>query len=274
MHLLRKGYNLTNWLIKMIVVEQVQGKKTRRVRLGSRRQPDASRRALLKAASAEFADHGLAGARVDAIAETAGVNKALLYYYFHDKETLYGAVIDDFFARLQARVMSVFDSPDPAGERVLRYVREHFNCIAESPHYARLFLGELLNAGRGGSPHITRMVEQYARPISARIFDLLQEGIHSGEFRAMDVEQVAPTIIATIVFYFAAAPVISKLRNVDPLTSRAIHERRAAVLDFIAAALFSDRGKGTRLAAQIEGENGMSANVRQTAIRDARSKHK
>ena len=55
-------------------------------RRGSRRQPEASRNAILQAALAEFAQEGLAGARVDAIAEAAGVNKALLYYYFRDKE--------------------------------------------------------------------------------------------------------------------------------------------------------------------------------------------
>ena len=53
-----------------------------------------------KAALVEFAREGLAGARVDAIAEAAGVNKALLYYYFHDKETLYGAILESFFAKL------------------------------------------------------------------------------------------------------------------------------------------------------------------------------
>ena len=65
---------------------------------GSRRQPDLSRKAILQAALVEFAQEGLAGARVDAIAEAAGVNKALLYYYFHDKESLYGAVLDLFLS--------------------------------------------------------------------------------------------------------------------------------------------------------------------------------
>ena len=102
-------------------------------RRGSRRQPEASRNAILQAALAEFAQEGLAGARVDAIADNAGVNKALLYYYFHDKATLYGATLENFFAPLHQRVMEVCDRPDPAGERFLRYAREHFDSIAASP---------------------------------------------------------------------------------------------------------------------------------------------
>ena len=63
-------------------------------RLGTRGQPEESRAAILHAAAREFAEQGIAGARTDAIARTAQVNKALLYYYFKDKETLYGAVLD------------------------------------------------------------------------------------------------------------------------------------------------------------------------------------
>ena len=48
----------------------------------------------------EFSREGVAGARTDAIARAAGVNKALLYYYFKDKETLYGAVLDQVFGGL------------------------------------------------------------------------------------------------------------------------------------------------------------------------------
>src|SRR5208337_1107158 len=74
-------------------------------RLGSRGQPEESRASILEAAVAEFAEYGVAGARTDAIARAAHVNKALLYYYFKDKEALYEAVLDHVFSGLQARVM-------------------------------------------------------------------------------------------------------------------------------------------------------------------------
>ena len=69
-------------------------------RLGSRGRPEESRAAILQAAVREFSREGVAGARTDAIARAAGVNKALLYYYFKDKETLYGAVLDQVFGGL------------------------------------------------------------------------------------------------------------------------------------------------------------------------------
>lgn len=239
-------------------------------RLGTRRQPAVSRQAILKAALAEFGEHGLSGARMDAIAEAAGVNKALLYYYFRDKDALYGAVLDDFFVRMHARIMQVFDSTVSPGERLLQYVRAHFDSIAASPYYARLFQREMMSAGRLGSPHLSRIVERYIQPISQRVMDVLREGIESCEFRPVDVAQFAPSMVAAIVYYFVIAPVVRKLRNTDPFSAKAIQDRRAAVLDFVAAALFADRESGVRMAAKIAAAESNSALLPQSAVHQRR----
>src|SRR5260370_17531085 len=76
----------------------------RTVRLGTRGRPEESRAAILKAAVREFAQEGVAGARTEAIARSAGVNKALLYYYFKDKEALYRAVLDQVFGGVRAAI--------------------------------------------------------------------------------------------------------------------------------------------------------------------------
>src|SRR5271157_2998260 len=220
-------------------------------RRGTRRQPEASRDAILRAALAEFSQEGLAGARVDAIAASAAVNKALLYYYFHDKESLYGAVLDRFFIHLTERVMGELDGAAPLGERLLRYTCAHFDCVAESPHYAKLFQGELMSAGRGGSAHLTRIAELYIRPIAMRVSELLRQGIAGGEFREVDPFQFAPSIAAINVHYFIIAPLARVLFDRDPCAPAAIRQRRAAVLDFVAAALFADREAGVKLAAEI-----------------------
>jgi TetR/AcrR family transcriptional regulator len=218
---------------------------------GSRRQPDVSRKAILRAALVEFAQEGLAGARVDSIAEAAGVNKALLYYYFQDKESLYGAVLDLFFERLLDRVMTVCDRPGTAGERFLSYARAHFDSIAESPYYAHIFMSELMSASRGRPTHLDRVFGQYIQPVGMRIVGLLQEGIDSGEFRAVEPNQFAPSAVGSIVHYFLTAPLRRKFMNENPSSAEVIQERRAAVLDFIAAALFTDRNAGVKLAAKI-----------------------
>ena len=220
-------------------------------RRGSRRQPQASRNAILQAALVEFAEQGLSGARVDAIAEAAGVNKALLYYYFRDKDALYATVLDDFFARLLERITWVCDQPGTAGERFLGYVRAHFDSIAESPYYARIFMSELMSASRGGSTQLDHVFARYIGPTGRRILGLLQQGIDNGEFRAVEPVQFAPSAIGAIVHYFLTAPLRRKFFDEDPSSPHAVCQRRAAVLDFIAAALFADRESGVQLAAKI-----------------------
>src|SRR3954447_4026536 len=111
-------------------------------RPGTRGEPEKTRSAILKAAVHEFASEGVAGARTDAIARAAGVNKALLYYYFRDKESLYGAVLDGVFAGLAVRVGAALDSSLPPREKVLAYAGAHFDYIASSPLYPRLVFRE------------------------------------------------------------------------------------------------------------------------------------
>src|SRR5215468_5480103 len=90
---------------------------------GSRGEPEKTRAAILKAALEEFSQEGVSGARTDEIARRAGVNKALLYYYFNDKEGLYAAALEDVFSGLHAHVIPVLDAKDlPPRKRLLQYI--------------------------------------------------------------------------------------------------------------------------------------------------------
>jgi len=214
--------------------------------MGSRGQPEESRAATLQAAAQEFAEHGIAGARTDAIAREARVNKALLYYYFKDKETLYSAVLDEAFAGLKNTVFAVLDSDLPPREKMLAYVGAYFDFIAANQLYPRLMQREMMRAREGQSQHIDKLVSNYLRPIFGRVAELIQKGSAAGEFRAVNPAHFVPSMIAMIVFYFSSAPMMRKIVGFNPLTPERIAERRAAVLDFISAALFVPRGKLTQ----------------------------
>jgi TetR/AcrR family transcriptional regulator len=207
-------------------------------RMGSRGQPEESRAAILRAAAQEFAEHGIAGARTDAIAREARVNKALLYYYFKDKETLYGAVLDHAFTGMKSSVFRVLDSDLTPRDKILAYVGAYFDFIASNQIYPKLMQREMMRAREGHSLHIDRLVKTYFQPIYKRVGALLHKGIADGEFRKVDPAHFVPSMIAMIVFYFSSAPVMRRIVRFDPLTPRRIAERRAAVLDFVSAALF------------------------------------
>src|SRR5271155_419241 len=174
-------------------------------KLGTRGRPEESRAAILKAAVAEFAEHGIAGARTDAIARAAHVNKALLYYYFKDKDALYEAVLDHVFNGLRARVMPVLDSKLPPREKILQYLGTYFDYIAANPRFPRVVQGEWVRSGAGAA-RMQRIAKNYFRPIFEKLVGILREGIAAGEFRAVNPIDFLPSIAALIVFYFTAAP--------------------------------------------------------------------
>jgi|SRR5579871_204032 len=213
-------------------------------RMGTRGQPEESRAAILKAAAHEFAEHGVDGARTDTIAREAQVNKALLYYYFKDKQTLYGEVIDGAFSGLKDTVFRVLDSNAPPREKILAYVGAYFDFIASNQLYPRLMQREMMRAREGQSQYIEKIIKNHIQPIFTRLSELLRQGIAEGEFREVKPEHFVPSMVAMIVFYFSSAPVMQKIVGFNPLARNRIAERRAAVIDIVSAALF--RPKSTQ----------------------------
>lgn len=214
--------------------------------MGTRGQPEESRAAILHAAAQEFAEHGIAGARTDEIARGAHVNKALLYYYFKDKETLYSAVLSEAFAGLKTTVFEVLDSDLPPREKMLAYVGAYFDFIASNQMYPRLMQREMMSAREGQSSQIEKLIKNYLKPIFGKVGAVMQKGIAEGVFRPVNPAHFVPSMVAMIVFYFSSAPVMQKIVGFNPLTPERIAERRAAVLDFISAALFVPKGSVTQ----------------------------
>jgi hypothetical protein len=138
-------------------------------------------------------------------------------------------------------VFRVLDSDLPPREKILAYVGAYFDFIASNQTYPKLMQREMMRAREGHSQHIDRLVKTYFQPIYQRVGGLLNEGIVEGEFRRVDPVHFVPSMVAMIVFYFSSAPVMQRIVHFNPLTPRRIAERRAAVLDFISAALFQPR---------------------------------
>jgi len=220
-----------------------------RSRLGSRGRPDQSRAAILNAALREFAKQGIAGARTDAIARAAKVNKALLYYYFKDKETLYGAALDHAFGQLGEYMLAVLNRDLPPREKILAYVGEYFDFIASHGFNRNLVQMEMMRSG-SGSPHLKRIAKRYFKPLFLRITEVIRQGVAAGEFRPVNPLQFMPSMVALVVFYFISAPVMKSVTGFDPLSPARLAERRTAVLDFISAALFQNRAEAPLVAAR------------------------
>ena len=214
-----------------------------RKRLGSRGTPDVSKAAILQAAIREFAREGVAGARTDSIARAAKVNKALLYYYYIDKQTLYGAALDHVFRQRYEILMPVLREQVPPGEKILRYTGALFDYFAANPMHREMVQREMLTLPR--HPQMKRVMKLYFKPLYEELLKAFREGIDSGVFRTVDPLQFILSMGAVVVQYFSSAAFLKLVTHQDPLSPEQLGARRAAVLDFIAAALFQPTGLKT-----------------------------
>ena len=193
----------------------------------------ATRAAILEAAGRCFAEGGLAGARTEAIARAAGVNKALLYYYFRSKDGLYRAVLEQHLKDFYRQAMEVLSSQGSARSILLRYVGMHFDFISSRPYYPRLFQRLVMAGGKS----LERLARRHFVPLSRKFVALLERGMRAGEFRPLDSGHTAISLVALTLFYFNAAPVIRVVGGMDPFKKENLARRREEVLKFIRYAL-------------------------------------
>ena len=196
---------------------------------------DESRAKILAAAERIFARDGLAGARTDAIAADAGVNKALLYYYFKSKTRLYEAVIEEHLRAFNLRALAVLNASGSARTLLLRYVNLHFDFISQRHRHASLFQQLMM---KGGQPP-QRLFRKYMVPRGAALRQLLARGMRQGELRKADPFHAAVSIVALIVFYFSSATMLQLISHSNPYTTANLKHRKQEVVQFIRHALFT-----------------------------------
>jgi TetR/AcrR family transcriptional regulator len=189
---------------------------------------------IVVAARKVFAKRGLAGARMDDIARVAGVNKALPYYYFRNKEELHRFVLETMIAQISAQMESpAVLSMDPP-ERVRALVNLTFDFVMRNPAYPRLIQREMMADRRP----LHWMVAAHHRPLHQRAVKTIREGIARGQFRSVDPDQMVFTIFGMIMYYFATGQLASQIWNRDIWNPRNVEQRRVAVLDFLQHGLF------------------------------------
>jgi TetR/AcrR family transcriptional regulator len=194
-----------------------------------------ARAAILAAAERVFAETGFAGARIDAIAAEAAVNKALLYYYFESKEHLYIMVLEEQFREFNRQAVEMLTAEGSARAILLRYVSLHFDTISRRGRFAPLHQQLLMAGGRAAAS----LVRKYAIPRSLALGRLLERGMREGEFRRADVRHTAVSIIALIVFYFSVSPMVRMLGHADAYSEADLKRRKAQVLEFVRRGLFT-----------------------------------
>jgi len=209
------------------------------------RDPQRTRRAILDAGLTEFAARGLSGAGIAAIAQTAGVNKRMIYHYFGSKEGLFTAVIENVYEQLAAAAVSFESETSDPRDGVRRLVRFVWDFYTERPGVITLLNAENLHGAR----HIrdSERVRAMGTPFLEVIGRLLARGADQGVFRD-DVEplELYLSTVALSYYYLSNHHTLSVFFGRDLMRPRqrrrwARHIERM-VLDFLAAGASGEPG--------------------------------
>ncbi len=202
-----------------------------------------TRSRILEAATIHFADKGFDGARTQTIADEAGVNRAMLYYHFRDKEHLYREMLTSHFQVIFRQVFPTFLQLDlGARERVLTIVGVYLGFLRKNPQIRSLLLYELA----AGGPHLSEVFDTLLASVPGleleQVFEQIGTMMGAGAVRPGDPRQFFLHILSLTIFPFAARPLLESIWKLGPGEYDTLMAgRHDAIADLFDHGLFSGK---------------------------------
>jgi AcrR family transcriptional regulator len=196
------------------------------------RDADRSQLAILASARDEFSARGLAGARMDSIAERAGLNKRLIYYYFGSKDDLFLAVLERVYADIrEAEQRLHLDEIEPV-EAIRQLVSFTWHYYLEHPEFITLLNSENLH----GAAHLKRSerIQEMNSPLVQLLDTVLERGRRDNLFRAgVDPVQLYISIASLCYFYLSNNHTLSAIFGRDLRAPKAMAQRLSHMTDLV-----------------------------------------
>ncbi|HVE53790.1 MAG TPA: TetR family transcriptional regulator [Ramlibacter sp.] len=196
------------------------------------RDADRSQSTILAAARDEFAEFGLGGARMDRIAERAGLNKRLIYYYFEDKEKLFQAVLEQAYRDIREQEMQLHLTELEPATAVRRLIEFTWNYYLAHPEFMTLLNSANLHKARHLAEN--RRAQELNSPLVETLAAVLERGRREGSFRGgVDAVQLYVSIAGLAYFYLSNSHTLSAIFGRDLLAPKARSERLSHMTDVI-----------------------------------------
>jgi TetR/AcrR family transcriptional regulator len=197
---------------------------------------------ILRAAHTVFVRRGTAGARMQEIAAEAGVNQALLHYYFRSKDRLARAAFARAAGQLLPAVIGVLGSDAPLEEKVVRVVTLEIAHLSKAPYLPGYIISEITHHPARVPELIaalTGMAAADVRPrVVAKLRPQIDAAVRAGAIRPITPEDFIVNLMSLCIFPFAARPMISALLGMDGRAfERFIGRRREHLSAFFLGAL-------------------------------------
>ena len=203
-------------------------KKTKERIVKKKIATDASAEDKIKAAAKKiFTQKGFAGTRTRDIAEEAGINLALLNYYFRSKQKLFDIImLENFRHFIHGISIEVFDEKATIEQKLEKVIAAYIDFLSANPDLPLFILNELR-----GNPHsISKIIDEEVAPIRAQLFKQLQQNGKSTGIAPMEPLHFIANLVGLTVFPFVARPILQRVTNVSDAKFKQLMQERKRLI--------------------------------------------
>lgn len=194
------------------------------------KKEETTEQQILDAAKNVFQHKGMDGARMQEIADVAGINKAMLHYYYRSKQLLFEAVFKNVFSLLAPQLNTILNDDSPIEEKIRSFTSNYTAFMTKHPYLPNFIISEL----NRNHNFIEKIKEVPGFPSLDKFKVKVAEEVHLGTIIPIDAEQLFVNILALNIFPFLAKPLVKAFSKMDETTyANFIEARKTAVADFI-----------------------------------------
>jgi len=207
---------LTVWLNRLVDMKKTKDKNTEEH--------------ILNAAKKVFQSKGMDGARMQEIADTAGINKAMLHYYFRNKQSLFEAVFTNAFLLLAPQLNTVLNDDSSIEEKIKNFTSNYISFIVKHPYLPNFIIQEL----NRNPDFLDKIKNNSAFPNIEKFKNQVNQDVKKGIIKPISAEQLFINIMSLNVFPFVAKPLLMAFTNTDEMNyNQLMEDRKNIVADFI-----------------------------------------
>lgn len=185
---------------------------------------------ILDAAKKVFVARGLSGARMQDIADEAGINKALLHYYFRNKERLFETIFTELATGFFPQIKKIFESEDPLFAKIEQFCAGYIDQILSSPYIPIFVLNEMHQRPewfadkvlKAGPPNVAKLVKQ------------IEAEIKAGRITPIHPVQLIMNMLSLCIFPFIGKPMLMSVMGItEPAFRKMMESRKKEIPKFI-----------------------------------------
>jgi AcrR family transcriptional regulator len=177
---------------------------------------------ILAAAKKVFIAKGMAGARMQDIADAAGINKALLHYYFRSKEKLFEKIFSEVVKDFLPRINELFEADKTVAGKIETFCAAYIDQIKKTPYLPVFILNEINQQPEA----LVKKLWGNRKPPVALFFQQVQQEIKQGKIKAVNPAQLLMNMLSLCIFPFAARPILELVGGINKKQFDALMEER------------------------------------------------